>query len=162
VRVIDATAGLGRDSFLLACLGCRVTAIERSPVLAVMLRDGLERAKAARIGPLSRIIDRIELIAGDAREWLGKLPPPDVVYLDPMYPDQKKSALSKKEMRICRRLVGDDEDAAQTLAAARAAALRRTVVKRHRDAPPLAPNPAVQFKGRAVRYDVYLSGEREV
>ena len=80
---------------------------------------------------------------------------PDVVYLDPMYPPKKKSALVKKEMRICRMLVGEDEDAGELLEIARRVARRRVVVKRLRHAPPLKANAAAEYVGRTVRYDVY-------
>ena len=159
ITVVDATAGLGRDSFLLACLGCTVVAVERSPVLGALLRDGLVRAAAHRDHALRAIVDRITLTVDDARRYLGNLDGdtvPDVVYLDPMYPERKKSALAKKEMRVCRQLVGGDEDAGELLEAARRVARRRVVVKRHASAPALTPGVAVRYTGRSVRYDLYL------
>lgn len=156
--VIDATAGLGRDAFLLACLGCRVAMIERSRVLGALLADGLTRA-AGQSAALDRIIGRLTLTIGDSRDILAALSRaerPEVVYLDPMYAPSKRTALSKKELRICRELVGDDADAVELLETARAVATQRVVVKRHPDAPPLAPDPTVSYKGRTVRYDAYL------
>jgi 16S rRNA (guanine1516-N2)-methyltransferase len=156
--VFDATAGLGRDAFLLACLGCKVTAVERSPVLFALLRDAIERARDSGLPDLATIIARITLLSGDARGMLSDLAQdkrPEVVYIDPMYPESRKSALAKKEMRICRRLVGDDEDAAGLLAVARSVGRRRVVIKRHRHAPPLAADPSVTYRGRTVRYDAY-------
>ncbi len=157
--VVDATAGLCRDAFLLACLGCRVTAIERSAVVAALVQDGLERARAQGKPDLNDVLNRITLVVGDARETLAGITgssAPDVVYLDPMYSQAGRSALAKKEMRILRRLLGDDPDAPRLLEAARNVASKRVVVKRHRHAPPLAEMPALKFLGRAVRYDVYL------
>jgi len=157
-RVFDATAGLGRDAFLLACLGCEVTAVERSPVVAALLRDGIERAAEAGKPELSVIANRIDLIEGDARDVLQgwtRDARPEVVYVDPMYPECEKAALAKKEMRICRHLIGDDEDAADLFAVARSVAARRVVVKRHRHAPPLVADPSVTYRGRTVRYDAY-------
>ncbi|MFH0983335.1 MAG: class I SAM-dependent methyltransferase [Planctomycetota bacterium] len=157
--VVDATAGLGQDAWLLACLGCTVTLVERSPVLGAMLRDALERAAADRVlGVVIR--DRIKLIVGDAREVLTRLPvgeAPEVVYLDPMFPPRKKAALPKKEMRILRRLVGDDPDAGELLEVARRVARGRVVVKRTLRTPPLAPGVALSYKGKIARYDVYLA-----
>ncbi len=157
--LFDATAGLGRDAFLFACLGCRVTAVERSPILWVLLRDGLARAAESNVMGLRAIIDRIALLQGDSCDVLHNLrheAKPDVVYIDPMYPSSQKSALAKKEMRVCRRLVGDDDDATALLAVARTVANRRVVVKRHRHAPPLAPDASVTYKGTIVRYDAYV------
>jgi len=163
VTVVDATAGLARDSFLLASLGCTVVAVERSMVLGAMIRDGMSRATAEGSVAVSTVLDRLTLVVDDARVVLGRLvgpAAPDVVYIDPMYPPRKKSALPKKEMRICHRLVGDDGDSAALLAVARRAATRRVVVKRPRYAPPLAPNPTIRFKGKQVRYDVYTTSVR--
>ncbi len=157
--LFDATAGLGKDAFLFACLGCSVTAVERSPILWVLLRDGLARAAESNVTGLRAIVDRIALFSGDSCDVLHNLPQearPDVVYIDPMYPSSQKSALAKKEMRVCRRLVGDDDDATALLAVARKVANRRVVVKRHRHAAPLSPGASATYKGTIVRYDVYV------
>lgn len=158
-RVVDATAGLGRDSFLLACLGCTVTAIERSGVLVALLHDGMERVKNRNTcdHALHQVMERITLIENDACDGLQNLGyKPDVVYLDPMYPNRSTSALVKKEMRICRKLVGDDQDIDQLMIVAMETARKRVVVKRHTHTPPLLQKPSLCFSGRKVRYDVYL------
>lgn len=158
VTVVDATAGLARDSFLLACLGCTVTAIERSPVLAALVRDGIIRAEH-HSPQLDAVLARFKLILGDARNVLRSMTgsdAPDTVYLDPMYPPGKKAALVKKEMRVCRRLVGDDPDAGELFEAACRVAKKRVVVKRQLHAPPLGPKPTTTHRGTRVRYDVYV------
>lgn len=158
--VIDATAGLGRDAFVLASLGCPVRLIERCPVTAALLRDGLRRASVdPSLGPLVR--ERLSLTLADSisdlRE-LGDTQRPEVVYLDPMYPHRQKTALAAKELRLLRQLAGDDDDAPELLAAARACARRRVVVKRPRRAPALAgPPPSFQIIAPHTRFDVYLS-----
>jgi 16S rRNA (guanine1516-N2)-methyltransferase len=171
-RVVDATAGLGRDALLLATLGCQVTALERSPVVAALLDDGLARAvfagSSARASPADRSVaqaaERVSLIRVDARSWLAALEPalrPAVVLLDPMFPERRKSALVKQDMRVFRQLVGDDGDADQLLDAALQAATQRVVVKRPRDAPSLTsarPPDHAQDAG-VTRYDVYLVGD---
>lgn len=157
-RVFDATAGLGQDAFLLAALGCTVTAAERCAVLVAMLHDGLARGRAYGDQALKAILDRITVVQGDARELLPALADaerPDVVYLDPMYAPRRKAVAVRKEMRVCRMLVGDDADAAELLRVAVRVARRRVVVKRHRLAPPLAPAPTALRVGTTVRYDVY-------
>ncbi|NOZ11209.1 MAG: class I SAM-dependent methyltransferase [Gammaproteobacteria bacterium] len=156
--VVDATAGLGQDSFLIAGYGPRVIAMERSPIVAALLNDGLRRGREQNAAT-ARIVDRISLQQGDAQSLLPLLqPPPDVVYIDPMFPPKRrKSALAKKEIRTLRTLVGDDSDAHKLLQVACAVARRRVVVKRPDHAPPLAPNPTVSHKGKLVRYDVYVT-----
>ncbi|MGL4939712.1 class I SAM-dependent methyltransferase, partial [Shewanella sp.] len=129
-RVVDGTAGLGRDAFVLASLGCQVTLVERHPVVAALLEDGLRRAyQDAEIGAWMR--ERMQLFHGSSLEALSALPHAvDVVYLDPMYPHRDKSALVKKEMRVFQSLVGADLDADGLLAPAMALASKRVVVKR--------------------------------
>ncbi len=156
--IVDATAGLGRDSFVLASLGARVTLLERSPVIAALLADGLDRA---RQHDETRIIadKHLQLVNTDATQWLQQCPPqerPDVVYLDPMYPHRSKSALVKKEMRALRAMVGDDMDAPALLAAALGCAKKRVVVKRPKGAPLLAgPKPSADIASKNTRYDLY-------
>jgi len=155
LHVLDATAGLGEDTWLLACLGYRVTAIERSPVVATLLQNGLDRAM--RIDPCTA--QRITLLTTDARHWLAHLDPdspaPDVIYLDPMYPPKRKTALSRLPIRLIRQLVGHDLDAGELFELAIQTAARRVVVKRPMHAPPIANQPAVSHKGKSIRYDVY-------
>jgi 16S rRNA (guanine1516-N2)-methyltransferase len=155
--VIDATGGLGRDAFVLATLGCDVRVIERSPVIAALLENGLMRARAdAATAPIAA---RMHLIRTDARDYLAALADserPDVIYLDPMYPHRTKSAFVKKEMRVLRMLLGDDEDTPQLLDATLTCARSRVVVKRPRGAPPIAGAPPhSQIESPNTRYDVY-------
>lgn len=140
--VVDATAGLGRDAFVLAALGCRVRMLERNPVVAALLDDGLQRGyQDAEIGPWLR--DRLTLLHASSLTALADLSPrPEVVYLDPMFPHKQKSALVKKEMRVFQSLVGSDDDADGLLEPARRLATKRVVVKRPDYAPPLADVPA--------------------
>ncbi len=155
--VVDATAGLGRDAFVLASLGCQVTMLERHPVVAALLADGLQRAQQdAEIGEWMR--DRMSLRAGSALENLQQLGfTPDVVYLDPMFPHRQKSALVKKEMRVFQSLVGPDLDADALLPAALAVAGKRVVVKRPDYAGYLNDKtPSMSIETKSNRFDVYV------
>ncbi|SDG74767.1 class I SAM-dependent methyltransferase [Propionivibrio dicarboxylicus] len=154
--VLDATAGLGRDAFVLAQLGCTMTLIERQPVIAALLEDGLARALADP--DCAAIIGRMRLVCGDAialmRDWEGD--PPQVIYLDPMFPHRDKHALVKKEMRLFRPLAGDDDDAPALLEAALALASHRVVVKRPRKAPAISGMlPGYALEGKSSRFDIY-------
>lgn len=156
--VIDATAGMGRDALIMARLGCRVLMLERSAIIASMLSDGLLRAQKSV--PLRSVIrERIKLKQVDAVPFLQSLTRdrrPDVIYLDPMYPQRKKSALVKKEMRFFRDLVGEDEDAGVLLNSALRCAIKRVVVKRPRRGESLpGPPPHRTIIGKSTRYDVY-------
>ncbi|WP_075182522.1 16S rRNA (guanine(1516)-N(2))-methyltransferase RsmJ [Pantoea sp. 1.19] len=155
-QVVDATAGLGRDAFVLAAIGCRVQMLERHPVVAALLDDGLTRGyRDPEIGGWLR--DRLTLLHASSLQALSSLQArPEVVYLDPMYPHKQKRALVKKEMRVFQSLVGADHDADGLLLPARQLAQKRVVVKRPDYAPPLAgvatPNH-VTTKNH--RFDIY-------
>lgn len=148
--IVDATAGLGGDAMVLNALGCQVTMIERSPIIAALLRDGLKRAK----------LEQLELLEGDTKQILPTLAQRqsiDVVYLDPMFPVRTKSALVKKEMRVLKEIVGEDLDSSELLSVALPVAQKRVVVKRPLHAPTLTDlKPSVTYKGKAARFDVYL------
>ncbi|MCU1724075.1 class I SAM-dependent methyltransferase [Pseudomonas sp. 5P_5.1_Bac1] len=155
-QVLDATAGLGKDAFVLASLGCQMQLIERQPLVAALLEDGL--ARAAGDAEVGAIVARMNLLHGNAiermRDWQGEAP--QVIYLDPMFPHRDKSALVKKEMRVFRPLVGDDLDAPALLEAALALATHRVVVKRPRKAPIIdGPKPSHSLEGKSSRYDIY-------
>lgn len=155
-RVLDATAGLGRDAFVLASLGCDVQLNERVPAIHALLSHGLTRAELD--ADLSEIISRISLhpcqSSIDLMHHMDQ--PPEVIYLDPMYPERKKSALVKQDMRVFKTLVGADEDEAELLNAALELATHRVVVKRPKSAPPLAgPEPSTDISSSSTRYDVY-------
>lgn len=161
--VVDATAGLGRDAFLMACLGCTVLAVERSEVLAMVLQNAVALARESKEARLAAISQRLKVVAGDSSRVLLELAEsnrPDVVYLDPMYTPRESSALAKKEMRILRTLVGGDEDSRTLLGAAVKVSRKRVVVKRHLRAPALSDAVDLSVKGRTVRYDVYLTSSQ--
>ncbi|MSR04731.1 MAG: rRNA methyltransferase [Phycisphaerales bacterium] len=158
--VADATAGLLGDAWLLALAGFQVTAFERSPMVARLVRDGLVRAaNDPRVD--QTILARLHFIEGDAAALLGDRSF-DAILVDPMFPPKvKASALSRKDVRLLRAAVGDDLDAAHLLEAARRAARMRVCVKRADDAPDIAdaPAPDVRFEGKTARFDVYLTHE---
>jgi 16S rRNA (guanine1516-N2)-methyltransferase len=155
--VVDGTAGLGRDAFVLASLGCKVIMVERHPVVAALLEDGLRRAyDDAEIG--AWMGERMSLFPGSSLEALAKITDAvDVVYLDPMYPHRDKSALVKKEMRVFQSLVGADLDADGLLTPALALATKRVVVKRPDYAEDLdGIKPSMVIATKKNRFDVYV------
>lgn len=159
-KVLDATAGMGKDAFVLATLGCRMHLLERSPVVHALLQDGLARARHHVEDPeLADIIARMQLLAVDSQDYLTQITEenrPDVIYLDPMFPERQKSADVKKEMAAFHHVVGKDEDADVLLEKALAKALYRVVVKRPRKAPFIAnKTPSYQLEGKSSRYDIY-------
>ena len=156
-KVLDATAGLGRDSFILAVLGCNVTLLERNPIVAALLKDGLIRYREfAGLSDLQDVAARMNLVVGDFQDPAVHLQPHDIVYLDPMFPHREKSALVKKEMQIFKDIVGPDADSASLLALAKSLAGKRVVVKRPSKAEFLADQkPTYSVSGRSSRFDIY-------
>lgn len=160
LRVLDATAGLGRDGVLLAALGCEVVLVERAPWMAALLEDGLRRAFADE-ALASRIRGRVALRVDDSRAVMREAAESgvlfDVVYLDPMFPHTDNSALPAKAMQALQRLLDESSnDVGELLDLALTCADRRVVVKRPRHGPPLqAREPSYTLAGRACRFDVY-------
>lgn len=154
--IVDATAGLGRDAFLLASLGARVTLIERSAAMHELLAEGLERARAQG-GRYAETVARMTLIHGDSCTLLPELMP-QVVLVDPMHPPRNNTALVKKEMRLIRELVGTDPDAAHLMLVALEHARNRVVLKWPLRASPLPdlPKASHQITGKSTRYDVFV------
>lgn len=154
LKVSDWTAGLGTDSLLLASAGCAVRLYERSPILWLLLQQALRRASDDPL--LEPIVARMMLIKGDAVDSSSNDSDcaPDVVYLDPMFPSRKKTALVNGPMQYLQNFLGEDHDAERLVQAALESGAKRVVVKR----PASAPEEAVAFSlpAKANRFDVYL------
>lgn len=157
-HIMDATAGMGYDSFLLASLGYRVTMFERSPIIHTLLADALLRA--SHLEAFKKITERIELVQGDSvlsqEQWIKK--PPNVIYVDPMFPPRHKSALAKKEMQLLQGiLAGSVENDVLLFEMALSCATHRVVVKRPRLGIPITERkPNFTLIGKASRFDVYM------
>ena len=153
---VDATAGLGEDSLLLAAAGFTVTMFEQDPVIAALLRDALERA--ANDPQLAGVVARMTLVEGDSVAGLRELGfSPDVVFLDPMFPERAKSAAVKKKFQLLHHLERPCDNEGELLDAALAARPRKIVIKRPPKGPWLAgAKPSHSLAGKAVRYDVIV------
>jgi len=163
--ILDTTAGLAGDAFVLATLGCSITLIERSPIIFALIENAVERAALnEKFTPILK--QGFNIINRDANDYIDEQltaqnetvanQAPDVIYIDPMYPHRKKSALVKKDMQILQRLHDEDNDAAALLENALLYAKKRVVVKRPIQAEILnvrQPNTAI--KSKKTRYDVY-------
>lgn len=158
--VLDATAGFGTDALLLAAAGCEVVAVERSPLLAFLWRQALGNAQDTADDSLRAALSRLTFKEYDSMELLDNWAlswRPDVVYLDPMFPERSKSAAVKKGMQLLHELIGVDDAAADALLeSAMRLASKRVVVKRSPTASVLAGRaPASSSKGKAARFDIY-------
>ncbi len=154
-HVVDATPGLGRDAFVLVSVGCKVTMIERSPIVAALLEDGIRRLALS----FPELAAKMSLQHGNSAEVMQYFTGENVnaIYLDPMFPHKKKSALVKKEMRLFQQLLGHDPDADALLPPALKLATHRVVVKRPNSADVLAgEKPSIAIESKKHRFDVYL------
>lgn len=139
----DATCGTGKDSLLISYFKGSLTSFERHPAVYLLLIDAKRRAPVA-----------FDIIFGDASRFETDARPA-VIYYDPMYPEKKKSALPRKEMRIFKEVVGDDPDSKEFLEWALKTATERVVVKRSLHAEPIKENPSASYLGKSTRYDMY-------
>ncbi len=160
-RVLDATAGFGLDAYLFAAAGCVVTLCERSAILHAMLSDGIRRALHSPDERVRQTVERMHLHSGDSLTLMQaqcqEQERPEIVYLDPMFPERKKkSAKVKKNMFLLQQLLHGEQDVPGLLAQALALAERRVVVKRPRHAPFLDDRaPGFTLEGKSSRFDVY-------
>lgn len=157
--VIDATAGLGKDSFVMACLGCSVTLIERSEIISQLVVDAIQRGE--NDADFNIFIQRgFKLIHSQAEKYLNALPEnnrPEIIYLDPMYPERKKSALVKKNMQLLQSLLGNDDGTETLINCALKIAQKRVVVKRPKGAEVIGNHkPTMSIESKKTRYDVYV------
>lgn len=155
LKAIDATAGMGEDSLLLAACGYQVTLYEQNPVIAILLKDALRRAKKNTV--LKDIVSRMQLVEGDSIEHLNKrLDPVDVIYLDPMFPGRQKSGLINKKLQLIQKLEPPCSEETALFDAAMAAQPSKIIVKRPLKSPYLDERiPSYSLKGKAIRYDCY-------
>ena len=157
LRAVDATAGLGEDSLLLAAAGFCVTLYEKDPVIAELLEDSLRRA--AEIPELKETVSRMHLIRGDSIEGMRKMDhSPDVILLDPMFPERKKSAAVKKKFQLIHLIEKPCDNEEELFEAAVVPCPKKIIVKRPAKGSFLAGRaPGYSLKGKAVRYDVYVN-----
>ncbi|MDC0549007.1 class I SAM-dependent methyltransferase [Alphaproteobacteria bacterium] len=155
--IIDATAGLGYDAFILASLGANVTLIERSEKIYDLLKTAISEAKLYG-GEISKIVNRMNLLFGDSKDILPNIAP-EVILIDTMYKDRKKSALVKNDMRLVREVVGSDLDHVELINVALNNASKRVVIKQPRYAETLdnIKGCSHQILGKTIRYDVYVT-----
>ena len=155
LKAIDATAGMGEDSLLLAACGYQVTLYEQNPVIAILLKDALRRAKKNTV--LKDIVSRMQLVEGDSIEHLNKrLDPVDVIYLDPMFPGRQKSGLINKKLQLIQKLEPPCSKETALFDAAMAAQPSKIIVKRPLKSPYMDERvPSYSLKGKAIRYDCY-------
>jgi 16S rRNA (guanine1516-N2)-methyltransferase len=163
-HIVDLTAGLGKDGFVLATLGCEINLIERSPIVHALLADGLKRAELSADPEIHDILQRMSLQNSQSGDYLRQQEQPvDVIYFDPMFPERAGKAEVNKSMKAFHSLVGSDDDAGEILSLALTKAQYRVVVKRPRKAPAIhmqhpdldLPAPNVVFEGKSTRFDVY-------
>ena len=156
-NIIDATAGLGYDSFILASLGAKVTLIERSQKIHELLQNGIDEGISFG-GEIEKILNRMELLFGDSKDILPKLTP-EVIMIDTMYKERKKTALVKNNMRLVREIVGPDSDYIALLKVALNCAKNRVVLKQPRYAEPIKEirKCSHQILGKTIRYDIFMT-----
>lgn len=151
---IDATAGMGEDSLLLAAAGYEVTMFEQNPVIAALLKDALRRAKKHPF--LKDAVSRMHLIEGDSTLLMKSQKSVDLIYLDPMFPARQKSGLIGKKLQLIQRLESPCSDENTMLQSAFEAAPKRIIVKRPLKGSLLAGKaPQYSVKGKSIRYDCY-------
>lgn len=156
LKIIDATAGWGRDAAVLACFGAQVLMLERDVVMAALLSDAL-----ARMSEKDRELMKLSLESYDSLTYLKQLPEekyPDIIYIDPMHPERNKSALVKKDLQVLQQMIGPDTDALELIQIAKTRVKQRVVVKWPQKLKALIPADAA-IEGKTVRFDIYFPSQ---
>lgn len=172
-QLLDATAGLGHDSLLMAHLGANVTLVERDPILYTLLEYQLEQALNDDF--LRPTAQRIKLVFADAEQllqhYIQQNQYVDVIYLDPMFPQRNqhhdKKAQVKKQMQLLHILLEQDDvdgqqnpnamDLGDRLLPLAQQVAKRVIVKRPRLAIYLnGQTPDHQWLGDTCRFDGYF------
>jgi len=159
-KIIDGTAGMATDSFIIASLGFEITLLERSPIIHALIKDGIKRAK--NHPSTKAAANRINLINQDGITFFANMSErPDIIYLDPMFPEKKKSAKPTKAMQTFQDILGNDLDADKLLNAALTCARKRVVVKRPRLGATIENivAPSFTMQGSSSRFDIYIIKE---
>jgi len=162
LSVLDCTAGMGVDAYILAAMGCDVVMLEKNPLMAALLRDGLNRATPGRNSQLKATMQRLSFIHIDAHQYLDNPASiPDVIYLDPMFPVRQKSARVKKDMALMQQFLEPNQDVDVLMTRALAVADRRVVLKRpgkpdRKASLPNGRKPDFQVPGKACHFQVYI------
>ncbi|MCQ2462532.1 MAG: class I SAM-dependent methyltransferase, partial [Clostridia bacterium] len=153
-KAVDATAGMGEDSVLLAAAGYDVTMYEQNAVVAALLKDALRRAKKNPV--LKEIVPRMHLIEGNSILLMKELNfSPDVIYLDPMFPARQKTGLVGKKLQLIQKLEQPCFEQEELLQAAKSLSPGKIVIKRPLKGEFLANRqPDYSVKGKAIRYDI--------
>ncbi|MDI1351327.1 MAG: class I SAM-dependent methyltransferase [bacterium] len=157
VKIIDATAGWGRDAAVLASFGADVLMLERNPVMASLLADALVRQSESDKQHM-----KLSLHHGDAYSYLNRLEQdeyPDIIYIDPMHPERSKAALVKKDMQALQQMIGVDADALQLIELAITRVKKRVIVKWPQKVKALLPS-SDGIAGKTVRFDFYLPKDK--
>ena len=148
--VLDITAGWAQEAFLISQLGCDVTAVESNPFVFYFVQESLHQKELKLSG--------LRFILEDSLNYMNsikEIDQPDVIYMDPMFGNRKKS-LSNKSLRILKKIVGETKDKQALFELALKKAKKRVVVKRHHLESAFKEKRLCFFEGRSVCYDVFM------
>ena len=145
--VFDATCGTGKDSFLIGSFGADLIAAEQNPWVFLLLKDAQRRFSQQNF--------KLDIIYGPAENYLADTYNFQCVYFDPMYPDNKKKSLPRKEMQYFRDIVQEVAKPQDVLSQLLTWKVDRVVVKRPLHAEFLMPHVVHSYTGKSARYDMY-------
>uniref|UniRef100_A5WCV6 Ribosomal RNA small subunit methyltransferase J n=1 Tax=Psychrobacter sp. (strain PRwf-1) TaxID=349106 RepID=A5WCV6_PSYWF len=176
-RVLDATAGFGHDSLILASSGAQLTLLERNPLMVLLLK--YEQQMMAKQPNWQKLMARLHIVCAESTEYMQPAPTAcdlqaqtishafDVIYLDPMFPENSYAHSSKgakvgKHMQALHQIAEPpslkEEQALLSLALSFVAPGGRVVVKRPIQAPVFASQAANEsWQNDVVRFDAYFT-----
>ena len=179
-RVLDATAGFGHDSLILASTGAQVTMLEQDPLMALLLI--YEQQLMTQQKNWQKLMSRLHILCEDSAQYMSangvndttvngqvaKSNAFDVIYLDPMFPENSyqdtstgKGAKVGKHMQALHLIASPpdkvEEQKLLSLALDTVVEGGRVVVKRPVTAPPFAEVSADEsWQNAVLRFDGYF------
>lgn len=159
LKILDLTAGWLKDTWMMLVLGCKVTSCEKNPIVYELVQSALDQAK--NFGDYKEIFSRLTFLQEDSEKFIDKnnLSDWDVIFLDPMFPEKNKTALSGKEMQILQDLISTEDHGEALLAKVLQNKAKRTIIKRPRHSHDLVHGVTFRTEGKASRFDVYVNAD---
>ncbi len=172
--VVDATAGFGHDSLILASSGAQVIMLEQQPIMALLLLA--EQQRMSQVPNWQKLMARLHIMNTDALSYFTDKQAVntehiDTIYLDPMFPEDSyqdqntgKGAKVGKQMQALHHIARPPTLAQEEQLLFRAkeviakgAQTGRVIVKRPKLAPFLAQqSPDESWQNAALRFDGYF------
>tara|TARA_B100001778_G_C18522209_1_gene599427 strand:- start:21 stop:734 length:714 start_codon:yes stop_codon:yes gene_type:complete len=150
-EILDCTAGFGRDARILDLLGYKVTMIEKSPLIILILKNALNILKD----------HNLTLYYGDSYDFLNHSEKEyDYIYIDFMFDKTKDKSLSSKNDEILKIISLSEKNKNRLIKLAIKKSKKRVIVKEPKHSSSNIINANFNIKTKLINYNIY-NGENK-